>query len=487
VSAEFAVTPSGDIWVQVPAGAQTGVISVTTPGGRDTAAAIFTVVPPVPALDSVTPFTPVSGYSGQSVTLHGTDLGTATSVTFAGSAGSRLSAVITDKAATTLTVIIPSGTVTGGTITVTTPGGTATSLTTFTIVPAPGGTVWVSGITPASGLVGDTFVIDGGGFQSGVSTVSLNGTPVTSFTVDSSSQITARVPAGSTSGQVKVTTGLDYGYSPVNYTVVYPPTISGLAPTHALVGATVTITGTHFTDKSEVRFFANNTAGWVRVDTFAVVSATRITAKVPATAATGTVIVVTNDGSATSGTNFTVDLPVPTITSLPATADIGTTISIGGTNFTGATTVTFMGTNQVLATPQVVDDTLIKVTIPVGATSGPIQITNAYGTGTSTTNIAIGGSASGPTAKNVTLPSRYKVLKTLKVVGASSDYQLLSVKSSRRCSVTTTLTGARVAGYPAIKLAKIKTKSKGVCVLTILQYNVRIGTTSRYQWTMLVY
>jgi hypothetical protein len=72
-------------------------------------------------------FTPTSGPDGTKVTIKGTNLGGATSVTFNG-----ISATITNDTNTKLKVKVPSGAATGK-ITVTTPDGSATSATKFTV------------------------------------------------------------------------------------------------------------------------------------------------------------------------------------------------------------------------------------------------------------------------------------------------------------------------------------------------------------------
>ena len=74
---------------------------------------------------------------------------------------------------------------------------------------------------------------------------------------------------------------------------------------------------------------------------------------------------------------------VPAISSFdPADGPVGTVVTIAGTGFTGTTAVTF---NAVAATTFTVDsDIQITATVPVGATTGPIAVTNPDGTATST-------------------------------------------------------------------------------------------------------
>ncbi len=118
--------------VTVPADAATGTISVTTEGGTTTTATNFEFQYPAPAITS---FAPDKGYSGDTVTLTGTNLkiGTDTpTVTFQGQNGQRLPALVTSSSATQVAVTVPNGAITG-TIELTTVGGTATTATNFIV------------------------------------------------------------------------------------------------------------------------------------------------------------------------------------------------------------------------------------------------------------------------------------------------------------------------------------------------------------------
>ena len=63
----------------------------------------------------------------------------------------------------------------------------------------------VASFKPSAGVVGTVVTIKGSGFT-GATAVGFNGTSASTFTVDSDKQITATVPAGSTSGPIAVTT-----------------------------------------------------------------------------------------------------------------------------------------------------------------------------------------------------------------------------------------------------------------------------------------
>jgi IPT/TIG domain len=87
---------------------------------------------------------------------------------------------------------------------------------------------------------------------------------------------------------------------------------------------------------------------------------------------------------------------VPTIGSFsPASGPVGTSVTIHGNNFTGpdVTSVTFDGTS---ATFTIDNAQRITATVPAGATTGPIAVTNPDGTANSSTNFTVTG-AGAPT------------------------------------------------------------------------------------------
>lgn len=76
--------------------------------------------------------------------------------------------------------------------------------------------------------------------------------------------------------------------------------------------------------------------------------------------------------------------PLPTITSLsPSHASPGALVSLTGANFNGTTAVTFNGALAFSWT--LVSATQIDAVVPANATSGPIQVTSAAGSGASST------------------------------------------------------------------------------------------------------
>ena len=240
------------------------------------------------------------------------------------------------------------------------------ALNAITVVPT------ISTLSPTSGAAGTAVTITGTNFGStqGTSTITFNGTAATP-TSWSATSIATTVPAGATTGNVVVTVG-GVASNGVSFTVTLsPPSISTLSPTSGASGTAVTITGANFGSTqgaSTVTF--NGTPA-----TPTIWSATSIATTVPVGATTGNVV-VTVGGVASNGVSFTVTLSPPSISTLsPTSGAAGTAVTIVGTNFgstQGASTVTFNGT---AATATSWSATSIATTVPVGATTGNVVVT----------------------------------------------------------------------------------------------------------------
>jgi hypothetical protein len=168
VASSPAVTGGTSIVVNVPTGATTGAISVEVTGETTgTSATSFTVLAP-----SITTLSPEAGLVGNTVTISGVNLATATSVAFTGASGAieTTPSVATD---TSITVTVPAGTTTGN-VTVTTATGSSSarfrSLQPLTLPYGPE--------TFSSGLGNWFFYSAAGAKDWGLGTV---GTPVNSF------------------------------------------------------------------------------------------------------------------------------------------------------------------------------------------------------------------------------------------------------------------------------------------------------------------
>jgi hypothetical protein len=227
-----------------------------------------------------------------------------------------------------------------------------------------------------SGNVGKTVEILGQGFT-GTTAVSFNGTAAASFTVVSSTYLTAIVPGGAKTGSVTVVT--PGGTLTSNKAFRVTPQITSFSPTSGPVTTVVTIMGASLTQTTAVTF------GGVKATTFTVNSDTQVTATVPSGAKTGRIGITTAGGTASSSGTFTV---TPAITGFnPTSGPVGTSVTIIGIGFTGATNVKFNGVSATLFT--VNSDTKVTAIVPTGATTGPISITTPRGTAKSGTNFTV--------------------------------------------------------------------------------------------------
>jgi hypothetical protein len=231
----------------------------------------------------------------------------------------------------------------------------------------------ITTFSPNIGTCNTLVTIDGTNFDNGTPIVKFNGITA-SHTYISPTQLTATAPAGATTGAITVQTSGGIATSSSNFSL-NTPTITSFSPSSATCNTQVTINGTNFNSTSTVVRFN----GVVADHTF--VSATQLTAIVPAGNASGIISVQTCGAStATSSSSFTLNTSTPTISSFTtATGTRGTVITISGTNLTCPTAVTFGGTAAFSF--NATSSTSITAEVGYGS-SGNIAVTTAGGTAT---------------------------------------------------------------------------------------------------------
>jgi hypothetical protein len=370
-SAQATVGSSTSISVVIPVGATTGKPKVVEAGGTAIAKQTVTIAG-APAVTSITPSAQIADGTHTIVIkgkgLTGTNAANPT-VTFTGGA---TGAVQPGATATAVTVTVTAG-AEPGPVTVTANSGTGTSKT-FTPIkqPAP------SSLWPSQGQkVGGTLSIFGT-HLSGATSVAFAGTakPVKPKVI-SDSALTVVVPKGVASGTITVTNAAGSG-SVNGFVVIPPPTIVSV-PSDAMVGDSVTITGTNFVDTDAVPVTVKFGKA-VATPTSITGGGTTIQVVVPTGAATGKIQVVTIAGTATSKTTFTV-ISGPKVIGVPSSAKAGQTVRITGRHFTSTSSVKF---NGVEATSfHVVSDSVIEAVVPSGAGTGPVTVTNRAGSSAS--------------------------------------------------------------------------------------------------------
>jgi len=204
----------------------------------------------------------------------------------------------------------------------------------------------ITGIGPATGSsAGGTSVTIAGTNFTGVTAVNFGTTQAASFTVNSSTSITAVSPAGS--GSVHITVVAAGGTSATTTEDLFSygavPSITGLSPASATVGGaafTLTVSGDNFTSDAVVQWNGATL-------TTTLVSSTQLTAAVPASllAAAGTAsVTVTESGGVSANMAFFINAAAPSIVGISPAQGLsagGTAVNITGTNFTGVSAVRF--------------------------------------------------------------------------------------------------------------------------------------------------
>jgi len=349
--------------VTVPAGATTGTVSVSNGAGSANSSAVFKVLP------AIVDVSPPIGFIGTTVTLTGTTFTGLVSVKFGPAAAGVLSASDSE-----VIVTVPAAAASGP-VTLTTNAGTATSATPFEVIHPP----TVTAITPAAAPAGTDVTIDGDSVGSATE-VTFHGVNASAVTRVSSGRIRARVPLLATSGSIGITNPAGSVLSPMGFRVT--PKITDFNPAVGPVGTSVTINGSGFVGIPVVRFGGVASAP-------SSVSLTSLVTLVPPGAPTGFVTVTTTEGVGNSSTKFTV-IVAPTLTSFtPTSGPAGTVVLLTGTNLTSTSTVRFNGVNASTMSPNVSVTTALRATVPMGATTGRITVTNDAGMVTSASDFRV--------------------------------------------------------------------------------------------------
>jgi uncharacterized repeat protein (TIGR01451 family) len=351
----IATPAQGQILVTVPAGATTGLITVTNASGAGSSAENFTVsMAPI-----IEYFDPILGDPGTKVTIGGINLSNGFTVLKFG--GVQAPFTVTGQNGTQVRATVPTG-AKSGPLTMTNAFGTFVTADSFFVT---GSAPFVTDLAPGQGPRGTDIIITGGNFTS-PATVRFNGVIDPTAAVTALTQIRATVPAAALSGMVTVTTASGANTNgPIFYV---PPRLTSFTPAEAVVGAPVVLAGTNFAAASQVLFNGLNAD-------FEVTASNRISTVVPSGAGSGPLTVVTPGGVVISTNAFKV-LP-EILTFEPALGPAGTVVSVLGTTFTNVTAVTF---NNTAASFTVVSRSELQATVPAQATTGPIRVTTLDGT-----------------------------------------------------------------------------------------------------------
>lgn len=336
----------------------TGKFKITTPAGN-----ITSLQNMVARFCVVTPTTTLGIKNGDDFEVTGNDLVNVTAVSVAG-----LSASFNTNA-NKLTVLVPVN-ANSGFVPVTIAQGTYiyTFPYNFYIFPKP----TISGIIGSPALIGSTISITGFALTS-TSGIAFNGANQTTVSNINENLITLIVPIGAQNGTLSLTAAGGTAISPTAFVVA--PSISGVNPTAAGVGRSITLTGSGLSAVTQVHF--DGTQGSIQSKT-----ASRIVVNVPNGATSGN-LTASIIGYTTSGIFFRV-IPAPTITDIiPGSAVAGTILTISGTGFSASGINTLSFNNSGTTNGTVINDNIILVTVPDNASTGYITLSNLGGNTTS--------------------------------------------------------------------------------------------------------
>lgn len=347
----------------VPIGAVSGPLTIgTTSSGTATSSASFQAAP------VITSFSPQTGPTSTQVYIDGANfIVGGTTVTFSGAAP--VSGTVT--ATTVVEAAVPAGAVTGP-ITVNTSAGSAVSTNIFTAGNAP----TITGFSPTAAGYGTNVTINGGNFF-GTPTVEFGGKASGSVSVTSTTQLSATVPAGATTGTIFVSTAYGSFTTSSNFLTGTGPIITDFSPTVGAVNTYVTMDGLNLSTVTNVTF--NGVKETITATTPLQVDITTATS-------TGPIKVFSPQGTFTTSSNF-ITSAGPIVTDFaPTLGGPGVNVVIDGLNFTGVTSVKFGSTS---ATKNVTSPTQITATVPSGAATGPITVASNSASFTTSSNFIV--------------------------------------------------------------------------------------------------
>jgi hypothetical protein len=382
-----------DVGVDLPAGARTGKVKIVLGSGASaeatTSTSILTVMDPV----EVTAVSPASAIRGSKVTIVGKGFlnRSQLSVQFSNAGTVNQSATIIGKTDTGIDVTVP-GTAGTGKFSVMVGGGseveTVVSTMDLTVLPTP---LSIESFTPAVGAPGMTVTLTGYGHVNPVVNFANNVRATVVSTVAGAatakgptSVTTVTVPAGAITGPITILTAEGSVSSRTVYTIpTFKVAFTDFQPTVGNVGTVITLAGTFdpVAANNLVTFRASGQPSVTAVPTSG--TATSLVVTVPAGARTGVLVVASISGPV--GLPKVFFLP-PSVTGFSTPGGpVGFDIDIIGDNFNidspQLMTVKFNGTVATSVRPY--SGTVIKVTIPAGATTGPVTVQTPGGLATS--------------------------------------------------------------------------------------------------------
>jgi YD repeat-containing protein len=350
----------------------------------------------------------------------------------------------------------------------------------------------ITSLSPTSGPVGASVTVNGSNFgaSQGTSNLTFNGVAATPSSWGNTAVI-APVPSGASTGPVIVTVGGTASNS-MTFTVVTTGTISGKV-TRAdgvtpITGATVNIyLGNTLVTSTTTDSGGNYTVASLNPNTYtveavaanfvtksqtgvAVTAGNTATVNLSLDAVVSPIVYVYDElgrlvGAVDTGAEtavYTYDAvgnllaisrrsssQVSVIEFTPNGGPVGTSVTIYGTGFSTTASANTVKFNGVTATVTSATATQLVTSVPAGATTGPITVTNTAGTGTSGDAFVVGSAPAGPGITSFT-PTVGDPGATVTITGTNFDAAVANNKVTFNqtrtgiTSATATAIGTRV-------------------------------------------
>lgn len=375
---EFVSQSATELVFEVPMNAKTGPL-VFVGGGVDPTF-LETEEEFVVTLPSVTAFDPASVKHSATLTLKGANLDLVEEIKFPGGA---TVAEFASQTATEITLVVPNTAVSGA-LTLVATGSLVEKAT------EPEVSIILPAITSMNAVKhGENLTVSGTNLDMVKEVVFAGGEKASAFVSKSANQLVVRVPDKANAGNLKLVTIHGFEVSTASALNLILPVITNITSAPVDPGATVTITGTNLDMVKSVVF-----SGDASVSDFVSKSATQIVVRVPNSAKSGALkLVTTKDYQITTQAEVEVVLPkVDGIT--PAPVAPGAYLTINGSNLNLVQTVKFIG-GATVSNFLAKTESQIVLAVPNGARSGKLTLITNRGLEIETTQEAQVG-AGGP-------------------------------------------------------------------------------------------
>lgn len=383
-NADFTILDNNRILAVVPLEGTTGRLQVKIPPNTMlNSSSDFMVAP------RVTQVSPERGATNTTVLIYGANLLSVTNVQIAGWPAS-----FSPSSAMQITATVPAEATNGlvGPIQVTSPAGTAISTNEFLVM---GRAPYVDVLSQDIAAPGMIIQLWGANFV-GTTAVTFSNLAAR-FTVSSASQLNVTVPTNPVpttplTNLIRVVNAGGTGVCSTPFRVTRAPVITNVLPEFSAPGRSVTLEGFNLANVTGLGF------GGVRA-TDTNLSASQIVVTVPDNATNGP-ITATNAYGVGTRTYVLTRAPILDHYFEPPEGSAGRNVAIWGANLLDTRAVLFNGSNA--TSFRAASDIQVNAVVPVGATSGPITVTNNYGSAATTNDFIVTGSVSLPVVTAIT-------------------------------------------------------------------------------------